>query len=117
MKKTIKPLLMIVLATMLGACSQKNLAYFQDIDQQMTTEMKDASIIKIQPADELSIIVKSKNALLADLFNMPIISHRVGYGESSGTNSSQYVASYVVDSEGKNQFPHFGTAGDWGKDT
>lgn len=108
MKKTIKPILMIALATMLGACSQKNLAYFQDVDQQTTTEMKDASIIRIQPADELSIIVKSKDALLADLFNMPIISHRVGYGETSGNNPSQYVASYVVDSEGKINFPTLG---------
>ena len=106
--KKIKPLLAIVFATMLGACSPKNLAYFQDISQQTTTEMKEAAIIKIQPADELSIIVKSKDALLADLFNMPIVSHRVGYGESSGSSPSQYVASYVVDSQGRINFPTLG---------
>lgn len=108
MKKILNSLLILAIALVSGACSHKNLAYFQDVEQQFTAEMASAATIRIQPADELSIVVKSKDALLADLFNMPIISHRVGYGETSGSSPSQYVASYVVDSNGRINFPILG---------
>lgn len=108
MNRFINPILILAVALVFGACSHKNLAYFQDVEQQITTEMTEAATIKIQPADELSIVVKSKDAILADLFNMPIISHRVGYGETSSNSPSQYVASYIVDSNGKINFPILG---------
>lgn len=66
--------------------------------------------IRVRPDDKISIVVNSKDAILADMFNLPIVSHRVGTGNNaSSLTNNQYISSYTVDPEGNIDFPVLGT--------
>lgn len=94
-------------ALSLSSCtSTKQIAYFQDIrsgENQLQTAA--ASEIRIRPKDKISIMINSKDPLLADLFNLPIVSRQIG---NSGFNASQGLSGYTVNSEGKIDFPVVG---------
>lgn len=93
----------------LGACSTpKDVTYFQDLQYGKSEEILKSLEITVKPGDKLSIVINSKDPLLADLFNLPIISHRVGYSQSSSLSQSQQVSCYTVDNEGKIDFPVLG---------
>ncbi|MDR1743517.1 MAG: polysaccharide biosynthesis/export family protein [Dysgonamonadaceae bacterium] len=93
----------------LNSCSPvKNIAYLQDLQYGETEDLSKTSEITVKPGDKISIVVNSKDPLLADLFNLPIISHRVGYSQLSSLNQSQQISCYTVDQEGKIDFPVLG---------
>lgn len=46
--------------------------------------------------------------MLADMFNLPIVAHRVGYSQESSLNQSQQVSCYTVDENGEIDFPVLG---------
>jgi polysaccharide export outer membrane protein len=91
-----------------SSCSTKTIAYLQDIDSGTVQKMQSTSNIALQPNDKLSIVVNSKDPELADLFNLPIVTHRVGYTTTSSLNTSQQVMTYTVDSDGNIDFPVVG---------
>ncbi len=108
-----------VCAVLTGCKVPKDVTYFQDADSNLIIEMASAKQITVQPGDKLSIIVKSKDPAISDLFNLPIYATRVGIGGSpvgdnvhlranAGT-TSESVASYTVDSQGDIDFPVLGT--------
>ncbi|MDE6297000.1 MAG: polysaccharide biosynthesis/export family protein, partial [Muribaculaceae bacterium] len=96
----------------------EKVAYFQDPDSNTIIELAAEKQITVQPGDKLSIVVKSKDPAIADLFNLPIYTTRVGVGGSSvsanitmrGNSglSSENVASYTVDPKGDIDFPVLG---------
>lgn len=100
----------VVLLMLASSCSApKNVAYMQDFQEQQIVAEQMEKQIKVQPEDKLSIVVKSKNPELSDLFNLPIVSYRVG----NGTNTSLYssnnsVSYYTVDDQGDIDFPVLG---------
>lgn len=107
-------------ALMLGGCSTpKNVAYFQDLDETVVTEVTERTAIRVQPEDKLSIVVTSKDPSLAAMFNLPIISNRAGQSTSvSGTGSTlrtyagnynDGIANYTVSPQGTIEFPVLGT--------
>jgi len=63
--------------------------------------------IVIQPKDILSIVVSSKNPELAVAFNLPLSSYQAG-STSISTSYSQRILGYLVDMEGKIDFPILG---------
>lgn len=73
-------LLPLVIAIMLSSCaSTERITYFQDVrpGEQITQGITPVTV-KVQPEDKISIIVNSKDPLLADLFNLPIVSRQLG---------------------------------------
>ncbi len=98
----------------------KKVAYFQDTDTQNKMVFQAVSMqpISIKPDDKVAIIVKSKDPELANLFNMPIYSARVGTvngGHSQAPvvrnyqfNGTEGVATYTVDPAGDIDFPVLG---------
>ena len=72
----------LLVAWMAVSCSTPSqISYFQDLrpgesEQQVVA----ATEIKVRPADKLSILVNSRDPLLSDLFNLPIISRRLYLG-------------------------------------
>ena len=64
--------------------------------------------VTAQPGDKISIVINSKNPELADMFNLPIMAHRVGQSMNSSHNYNQQVSSYTVDSNGNIDFPILG---------
>lgn len=108
MKK--KTVLMALLAIVLlsGCATPKDVRYFQDIQPGREEQILQVSEIKVQPGDKLSIVVNSRDPLLADLFNLPMIAHRVGYAQSTSLSTNQQISCYTVDGKGEIDFPVLG---------
>lgn len=109
----------IILAVALTGCKvPEKVAYFQDTNANTIVELAAARQITVQPGDKLSIVVKSKDPAISDLFNLPVYTTRVGMGGSSVSKGINYTAnaganaesvvSYTVDSKGDIDFPVLG---------
>lgn len=98
--------------------SPSKVTYFQD--DVSAVGVMHASPIKLRPDDKLSIVVKSKDPAVSDLFNLGIYTTRYGssgslVGTGSGTRVSSFkpsandgVAYYTVDPKGCIDFPVLG---------
>ena len=95
-------------ASMLFSCSAPRLAYFQDSENDQILELANTEKIHLKPQDKISIVVNSRDPELADLFNLPIVTHRVGTSSLSA-GGSQQVSNYTIDANGDIDFPILGT--------
>lgn len=100
----------LILVCFLSSCaSTKRISYFQDLHPGESELKITAPVeIKIRPQDKISIVINSKDAQLADLFNLPIVSHHVGESQYSSMGQNQQVSGYTVDSRGDIDFPVIG---------
>lgn len=108
LKNKITPILLLGMVLLLAGCSaSRRIAYMQDVRSDVR---RDIAIIPVtaQPGDKISIIVNSKNPELAEMFNLPVMAHRIGQPMNSNYNYSQQVSSYTVDSNGNIDFPILG---------
>lgn len=86
----------------------KQINYLQDIDGDTTMDMSQAKGIVIQPKDQLSIVVSSRTPALAAEFNLPVATYQAGselYMEGAG---QMRLLGYIVDNEGRLNFPVLG---------
>lgn len=107
-------LLMILCFT--GCKTPQDVAYFQDITNESIMIPSNGEI-KIAPNDKLNIIVKTMDPALSALFNLSVVTDRIGESvplsagggnmRSAGVASSG-IAKYTVNSEGKIDFPVLG---------
>lgn len=98
----------LFLLTVCSCTSPRHIAYFQDVPYGKAEEILKTTDIAVKPGDKISIVVSSKDPLLADLFNLPIVSHRVGYAQSSSLSQSQQISCYTIGREGEIDFPVLG---------
>lgn len=104
---------------MITSCkTPENITYFQN-PETVVELVSTQHAIKLQPGDKLSIVVKSKDPVVSDLFNMPIFTQRLGVASAStlatGASTQNYrpvssegIASYTVSPEGTIDFPVLG---------
>ena len=89
-------------ALILASCATpKNYNYLQDLQngQQITTPTD--GIIRLQPNDMITVLVKSKHVEMANIFNKGLITHvKAGLADQS-----LYTMGYTVDPEGNIDFP------------
>ena len=108
----LKHLLAITAFLAVVGCSPKTyqqIDYLQDIDGEVSLDMKENQGILIQPQDQLTIVVSSRNPELAAPLNKPVASYQAG-SEMTGTNAGQQrLLGYTVDNEGNLDFPVLGT--------
>lgn len=105
--KSFLPLGLIIL--ILSSCgSPRHISYLQGLSPEVAEEIRQQTVIRIKPKDKISIVINSKDPLLADLFNLPIVAHRVGYAANSSMNINQQVSGYTVDTRGEIDFPVIG---------
>ena len=98
------------------ACSApKQISYFQDLKPaESIMEVAYPAEIRIQPGDQLTILVKSRDPQLTDLFNLPILSTQIGQssrysnGVTGSYGTSRGVSGYTVDKQGMIDFPVLG---------
>ncbi len=97
--------------TSLSSCrTPKNITYFQDMHEGTQVSTTQPVDVVARPGDRISIVVHSKDPQLAALFNLPIVSNRVGtVGSSASTSGSGQTSSYMVDPYGDIDFPVLGT--------
>ena len=94
------------LLLMSSCATVKDIAYFQNklVDQPEKID-KHAGIV-IQPKDQLSIVVSSRNPELVAMFNLGMVQYQQGSEITSG--AGQKLLGYVVDNEGQIDFPVLG---------
>ena len=97
-----------VAAALLSSCATPKIAYFQDIQPGTAEEVSNATEIRVRPEDKISILVNSKDPLLANLFNLPIVSRQIGTVSSASSSNSQGISGYTVNKEGDIDFPVLG---------
>jgi len=92
----------------LTGCKTPQVNYFSDLENgQLCNVAQVNALIHLRPEDQISIVVKSKDPLLSELFNLPIIANRIGYGQTTNYYSSGSSA-YTVDCNGEIDFPVVG---------
>lgn len=103
--KNILPILFAVL--LLSSCATPRIAYFQDIRPGTAEQVVNTPDIHVRPEDKILILVNSKDPLLMNLFNLPIVSRQIGTS-SNNTSNSQGILGYTVNKEGNIDFPILG---------
>ena len=94
---------------LLGSCAASHkISYLQDVASGVQQKVTKTEQVTAMPGDKVSIVVNSKNPELADMFNLPMVTHRVGQSLNNTYSQSQQVSSYTVDSEGNIDFPVLG---------
>ena len=102
LKTYFKLLLLVVLAVGAASCGRKtykNIAYLQDVEEDMSLPMAVNRGIVIQPQDKISIVVSTTNSELAKPYNLPRVTYSLGV-EGDNTGGSSNVLGYVVDNSG-----------------
>lgn len=99
----------IILAAACSPNTYKQINYLQDIDSEVSLDMKENQGILIQPQDQLSIVVSSRNPELAAPLNKPVASYQAGSEITSTGGGYQRILGYTVDNNGDINFPVLGT--------
>lgn len=86
----------------------KNVNYLQDIPRDSSWTMAVNKGIVIQPKDQISIVVSSRNPELSAMFNLPIASYQAGSEMKVIGAGYQKLLGYAVDNEGYIDFPELG---------
>ena len=92
-------------AMLLASCATpKNYNYLQDLQNGQTIMTPTDGTIRLQPNDQITVLVKSKNPEMGNLFNKGIITNvKAGLADQS-----LYVMGYIVDPNGNIDFPVVG---------
>ncbi len=79
---------------MFASCkTPQNVAYFQN-PETIVEIASQQQLIKLKPGDKLSIVVKSKDPVVSDLFNLPQYTQRVGTASASSNSTGSQVQTY-----------------------
>ena len=111
-EKLAKLIILLSGALILASCSSRtyrNINYLQDVTSDSTWKMTANAGVVIQPKDQLSIVVSSKDPELAASFNLPVASYQAGSEITATSYGNQRLLGYVVDNDGDIDFPILGT--------
>ncbi len=98
--------LFALLLVLISSCSsQKEIIYLQGAEDGYQRAIEDSFEVRIKPDDMISIMVNSRDAELAQMFNLPLVSYNLG----TRTTGQNTVLTYLVDCDGNIDFPQLGT--------
>ena len=106
MKKNLICLVLLVM-TLASCNTSEKILYFQDIVVNRPEVIEATRDITLQPMDQISILVSSKDPELAALFNLTFAQYRAGNG-SSINNYGGEMSGYTIDELGEIDFPVLG---------
>ena len=98
----------VALAAGCSTTTYMQIDYLQDLNRETSLGMKENKGIVIQPQDQLSIIVSSRNPELAAALNKPAANYTAGSEITSTSSGYQRILGYVVDNNGNIEFPMLG---------
>ena len=101
-------ILLISCMLLVGCNSTKEVAYLQNLDINKQESISASKGITIQPKDVLSIIISCKDAELAAMFNLPVVSYQTNSEIVSSTGGTQQLLGYAVDENGEIKLPVLG---------
>lgn len=94
---------MLAITVLLTGCKvPQNISYFQDVAEE-TIVLPTEQNLKIKPNDKLTIIVHSNDQRLSSLFNLEVVTDRVGEGTAPSG-----LSKYTVSPKGTIDFPLLG---------
>ena len=102
-KSYFKLLLLAVLAVGAASCGRKtykNIAYLQDVEEDMTLPMAVNRGIVIQPQDKIMIVVSARNPELAAMFNLARVTPSTTGEDNVIAGGNNNMMGYVVDNSG-----------------
>ena len=111
MKKIIEIVFAAAVFCCVASCSSetyKKINYLQDVNDETSMSMVINKGIIIQPQDQLSIIVNSRDPKMATPFNLSVSTHYSG-SELGASSPSTRITGYIVDNAGNINFPSLGT--------
>ena len=105
MKRT---LFYVVALLCLCSCGNtlQEVTYFQDLPFNSSQDIDSVGVIKIEPDDQISIMVSCKDPELSMLFNLVTVQNRVGSNNAYSGNN--YLSYYTIDKDGYIDFPVLG---------
>lgn len=116
--KVLKITAVVAVVLTVSSChTPKDVTYFQDLKDNVVISPATSGAIKIQPKDKLSIVVKSKDPELANLFNLTVNTDRTSGGTSASatgvktlsySGSTEGMSNYTVAPDGTIDFPVLG---------
>ena len=100
---------LLVAVALFSGCAAPKIAYFQDVYAGSAEPIATGTDIRVQPDDKISIVVNSRDPLLANLFNLPVVSRTIG----ATAGQTEYftdrgVSGYTVNKAGDIEFPVLG---------
>lgn len=102
-------LYLLLICALFSSCNTtKEIVYFQDVVVNQPEAVANARDITVQPKDQISIMVSSKDPQLAALFNLTRVQYRAGVSDLRGGNSNGEVSGYTLDDKGAIDFPVLG---------
>lgn len=99
---------LLVAVALFSGCAAPKIAYFQDVYAGSAEPIATGTDIRVQPDDKISIVVNSRDPLLANLFNLPVISRIIGATTEQNTFYDRGVSGYTVNKAGDIEFPVLG---------
>ena len=122
-KSFVKFYILVGVMAVVAACgTPKNIAYLQDVSNEMDIITAPTTPIRLQPMDQISVIVNGLDPQVSAMFNLPYFSRRMGEtmsltssGNVGNLTTSQMISGYTVDSEGFIDFPVLGKINVLGK--
>lgn len=106
--KLVGALALCLLAASCSTATWQNINYLQDVQNDTSMAMAVNKGIIIQPQDQLSIIVTSRDPRMATPFNLSVSTFYTGSELSASSGASQRITGYVVSNEGDIDFPSLG---------
>ena len=105
MKRT---LFYVVALLCLCSCGNtlQEVTYFQDLPFNSSQDIDSVGVIKMEPDDQISIMVSCKDPELSMLFNLVTVQNRVGSNNAYSGNN--YLSYYTIDKDGYIDFPVLG---------
>ena len=106
--------ILLGLALLVACSTPANIVYFQDAPHNAELTPLKVDYIRLQPTDQISIVVNSRDPQVASMFNLPYYGKRLAESQSlTGTGgnmsaNSQSISGYTVDSHGDIDFPVLG---------
>lgn len=88
----------------LSCASQKDISYLQGTSKGYTQQIDKLFEVKIKSDDLIAIMVNSRDAELAQMFNLPMITSQSG----NRVSSQNTILAYLVDAQGNIDFPQLG---------
>lgn len=98
---------LLIIIALISSCATPQVAYFGGLQPNTAQELSGKSKIWIEPGDKISILVNSKDPLLVNLFNLPIMSRQLGTNLNTPVNN-QGISGYTVNKKGNIDFPVLG---------
>lgn len=100
--------LLLPIALLASCTTSKEVLYFQDAELNRAEPVQATTDIVLQPGDQISIIVASKDPQLAVLFNLPRVQQQLGSANSGVSSGNGNTSGYTLDKAGEIDFPILG---------